>query len=84
MYKLRVIEADGTITVLETEKQPNLPVLIELIGGWLEYHRALDGKAMLMDEEGRMKGLLPNPMATKLAGFLVVGTAIYFEGGEFS
>lgn len=83
MYKLRVIKADGSETPIQVEKQPSLEDLISLVGGWLEYHKAQDGKDMLMDEDGRMKGLPANPKASDLAGFTVLGTVIYFEEGKF-
>ena len=83
MYDLRVIKADGTVTPIHVEKQPSLDKLIELVGGWLEHHKTPTNKDILIDEEGRMKGLPPNPAASSLAGFAVVGTAVLFLNGKF-
>lgn len=46
----------------------------DLIGGYVEVVPLGAGRVALCDEEGRMKGLPPNPGASMLAGRPLVGT----------
>lgn len=59
------------ITVFDKE-QP-LPVLQEIVGGWIEHVPLPDGRCMWVNEEGLMKGLPYNPQASEMAGRRIVG-----------
>lgn len=49
-----------------------------LVGGYVQLIQLDDGLTMLVDEEGRMKGLPLNQGASLLSGHPVVGTALIF------
>ena len=76
------IESDGTTTeVTCSDKTWSLNELHAVIGGWVEvvrYGANIDpGFIMVVDEEGLIKGLPFNIVATILAGQTIVGTALY-------
>ena len=85
-----LISVDGT----ETETQPasskefSLEELQGFVGGYIEIVRTKDGKAMIINEEGKLKGLEANPAATKLvelfAGDYIAGPALVVEEEEIS
>lgn len=64
----------------------DLKNLQELVGGYIEPVRLHDNGVMLVDEDGLMKGLPLNPMASVIAGTKIVGTAVIVgqEGAEFT
>lgn len=49
-----------------------------LVGGYVELIGLPEGLSMLVDEDGRMKGLPLNQGASLLAGVPIVGTALVF------
>lgn len=51
-------------------------VLKEEIGGWIEVVRTGPGTALIVDEEGLLKDLPPNVLASSLTGRLIVGPAL--------
>lgn len=62
------IQTDGTETPIEPDdgKVFTLDKLQELVGGYVEIIARKNGKIMLGDEDGRMKNLPINRMATDL------------------
>ena len=52
----------------------------EYIGGYIERIKLPNGNVLLIDEEGRVKGLKENTAASVLAGQHIVGKAIYLAG----
>lgn len=61
------IKVDGTVEYLPDE-HPDLDTLQEAVGGWIEVVPTTDGRVMVLDEEGKLKGKKPNPTACKLYG----------------
>ena len=50
--------------------------LQNIIGGYLEAVRISEDAVMLVDEDGYVKCLPPNPAATLVAGKVILGTAL--------
>lgn len=55
----------------------------KMVGGWVEVVSLKDGKMMLVNEEGALKKLPFNPLATLFAGQAILGNAIICEDCEF-
>lgn len=53
-----------------------------LIGGWIEYVKCVDGRPMLVDEEGRSKKLPANPVAACATNQPIVGNALILDVDE--
>lgn len=93
-----IIKTDGTITEIPKgdARLNNLSWLQEQVGGYLEgftFRAPVDVHgnpfdAMMLNEEGKLKGLALNPIATKiaraggLAADVIVGDVIVFVNGE--
>ena len=79
-----VLHIDGTQTTVTPASPPafSLEELHALVGGWIEVVYLPDGRLMVIDEEGKLKGYPRNEQATRLAaGRLMVsdyiaGTAV--------
>jgi len=54
------------LTIL-TKAPPTLEEVQELVGGWVEMITLDNGDQMLFDEDGKLKGLPINEVATRLA-----------------
>lgn len=86
----RVITPDGSLRVVTPARGPSftLEEMRTLVGGYLEVVRLPNGELMVIDEEGKLKHLLYNPVATALAaphlfpGDYIVGTAVVMTGEE--
>lgn len=88
----RLIKTDGT----ETEVLPKngttfqLAELQELVGGHIEVVNLPDGRLMMIDEDGKLKGLARNDLGTfmgDLSGIAfvdtIVGPVVVCEASEF-
>src|SRR5262245_15557686 len=78
-YRLLIIAPDGTVHKHEGGGQePPLAVLQEAVDGYIElvWCRTVPGVKMWVNEDGRLRGMTPNRIATRLAsmGDTVVGT----------
>lgn len=85
-----IIPVDATASVTpplklellkQTEGEGLAPVLHERIGGWFQVVRAPHGAYVYLDEEGKLKGLPVNMLATLIAqevglGDWIVGPAV--------
>ena len=67
------IAVDGTETPLP---DGCLATLQRAVGGYIELLGLPGGDQMFVDEDGRPKGLPPNPTASGLCGFGVVGNVV--------
>jgi hypothetical protein len=81
-------KVDGTIETVtpKSGKHFTNEEVWELIGGWYEtipvFHK--NGRnVLLVDEDGRMKNLPVNAMATTLIGTQIVGPALWTKGEGF-
>lgn len=59
--------------------RPTLQQAQDIIDGYVQIIWCNQGQ-LLVDEEGLNKGLEPNYKASALAGFQIVGPAIYLQG----
>lgn len=66
MFTYAIIKADGTHSVQMSENAPDYDTLNRAVGGWLE-GVALVGVTAYVNEEGKLKGLPVNALATRLA-----------------
>ena len=65
---------------------PNdLGILQQLVDGYIETHTLTDGLVMIVNEEGKLKGLEPNFYVDRLKD-TILGTAIFCgeDGEEFT
>ena len=53
-----------------------LEELQSIVGGYIEVIRLPDERILIVNEEGRLRNLPPNPAASAAAGRLIVGVAI--------
>lgn len=67
------------------EIENRLEALQYAVGGYIETIRLGHGGVMIMDEEGRLKGLARNQIASLVAGMDIVGPALIVgeDGEEF-
>lgn len=65
-----------TVNIQQTDIRDETKALQAIIGGYIETVRLADDAAMLVDEDGYVKCLPPNPAASSFAGRLIVGTAL--------
>ncbi len=81
-----VVNTDGT-----SRDVPNpdlsLEALQALVGGYIEFVSLRDGSALVVNEEGLLLGLEPNPTATAIAvtkgmPVRIVGTALFLSRRE--
>ncbi len=65
-----IIKADGTKTefVPKNRKYFQLSELQNVVGGYIEIVPATDGRIMIVNEEGKLKGLPYNHIASNLHG----------------
>ena len=63
-----------------------LKSLQDLVGGYIQAVQILDGGVMLVDEDGLMKRLPLNPVASRIAGTQIVGTAVVVgsDGSDYT
>ena len=66
----------------ETIEDISLKSLQTLVGGFIEMYPCLDGKLMIMNEEGRLVGYKYNAKASKLAGVTIVGDVVVLDKVE--
>jgi hypothetical protein len=78
-----LLKTDGTT---EEIKDTSLEGMQNAVGGWIEIVQTIDGKEMVVNEEGKMKNLPHNQKATKMAKIhpndYIVGDVIIAEKGE--
>lgn len=59
-----------------SDTQPSLAEAQEIVGGFVEMVYLRGGSQMLVNEDGRMLELEPNPDASLLAGQMIRGPAL--------
>ena len=60
--------------------EPTLEEAQRVVGGYVEMVYLDGGDQLLVNEEGVIKNLPPNPSATAIAGKPIVGNAIVLKG----
>lgn len=64
------------VLIVPGNTEEELHALQSIIGGYIECVRLTDDAAMLVDEEGVLKGLQRNELASLIAHTHIVGTAV--------
>jgi len=80
-----VIRTDGTSERLWGDDKPTLTQIQEVVGGWIEHVPIImEGMYMYCNEEGKLKGLPPNWLATNLIDFddVICGDVVIMEEGD--
>lgn len=79
MGKATVLKVDGTRE--ELDHRPTLEEAQKIVGGYIEYIRLDPNNLLVVDEDGKPKGLPTNKQATLLYQWgKVVGDVIHLEG----
>ena len=72
--------------IKEIEVENKLEALQDVVDGYIEQITLIQGKAaMLVNEEGRLRGMPSNTLASLVAGISIVGPALILgvDGEEF-
>ncbi len=83
---MKAIKIKGR-TVSEVEIENTLEALQAAVDGYIETVTLIPGKAvMIVNEEGLLRNLPPNPAASMIAGTKIVGPALIVgvDGDEFT
>lgn len=78
--KMKLITASG---IQNNIKKFNLELLQKLVGGFIEVVDMGSGNLLIVNEEGLLKKLPVNEIASKLAGYTIVGDALLTNKKEF-
>lgn len=71
-------------------EDPSLDALQRLVGGMIEFVHFSDGSALMVDEEGKIKGKPVNSTATAICiakgrwGDSIAGDAVFFSAEEMA
>ncbi|MBQ8960888.1 MAG: DUF3846 domain-containing protein [Ruminococcus sp.] len=82
---MKALKLEGC-TVREIEIENTLEALQEAVYGYIETITLTPDRAvMIVNEEGRIRGMAVNPAATKYTGIVIVGPALIVgvDGEEF-
>lgn len=79
-----LIKSDGTISEFKLKgKKPSLEEMQQAVGGYIEMIPTNDGCIMILNEDGKMKGLPLNSVATSMVtlfqGDFIVGDVLIGE-----
>ena len=83
---MKVLKLEGN-RIIETETANTLETLQAEVDGYIESVTLIPDKAvMIVNEEGLLRGMAPNPIASAAANTQIVGTAIIVgvDGEEFT
>lgn len=83
-----LIKTDGTITEVKPANgnKFTLKEQQDYVHGYIEYHHSHKDASItvVMDEEGLLKGYQPNPKASEMIGYSVVGDVLLVKSNEIS
>lgn len=69
-HRLIIIQTDGKVIETQVQKKPELSQIQSVVGGYVEVINHISYEKytcqMLVDEDGRSKGYLPNGKATQI------------------
>lgn len=74
-FQVSEIKIENTLRALQNE-----------VGGYIEVVMLSDKAAMIVNEEGLLRGMAPNPIASNVANTKIVGPAVVVgvDGDEFT
>lgn len=77
---MKAIRLEGyqavVVNIPKADTRGELKALQNIIGGYIETFRVAEDAVLLVDEDGYVKCLPPNPAATLVAGKVILGTAL--------
>lgn len=82
VVEVEVINEDGSIQAKDVQRANMLDDLQKLVGGNVEVIRLGGSKIMLVDEEGLIKGLSFNLLASTVARRQIVGKAVRMNDAD--
>lgn len=81
----QIISPDGTMTDMPKAQGNDggytLQQMQGVVGGLIELVGSTDGRTLVVNEEGLLKGLEHNREASALAGFPIMGTVLVCDDG---
>ena len=84
----QIISPDGTMTDMPKAQGDDgvytLRQMQDVVGGPIQALAAYDGRLLIVNEEGLLKGLEHNPEASDLVGFPIMGMALICEREMFT
>lgn len=83
---MKALKLEGK-SITETDIDNTLDAFQEAVDGYIETVTLVQDRAvMIVNEEGLLRGLSPNPIASAVANTQIVGTAIVVgvDGEEFT
>jgi len=84
----QIISPDGTMTDMPKAQGDDggytLQQMQDVVGGPIQALAAYDGRLLIVNEEGLLKGLEHNPEASDLVGFPIMGMALICEREMFT
>ena len=83
---MKALKIEGRC-ITDTDIENTLDALQSAVDGYIETVRLVPGRAvMIVNEEGLLRGLSPNPIASAVANTQIVGTAIIVgvDGEDFT
>ena len=83
---MKALKIEGC-TVVPVNIENTLEALQAAVDGYIETVTLIPGKAvMIVNEEGLLQGMVPNPAASMIAGTKIVGPALIVgvDGEEFT
>ena len=73
---MKALKLEGR-SISEVEIENTLEALQAAVNGYIETIGIVPGEAvMIVNEEGRLRGMAPNPIASAFAGIDIVGPAL--------
>lgn len=78
------IKADGSMEDVEPNNGSDfsLEELNKFVDGFIEVVWLPNGKLMVVNEEGQLKRLIPNPVASIIARQMIVGNVLLCDEGQ--
>lgn len=83
---MKTLKLEGK-SITETDIENTLEALQKVVDGYIETITLVQGRAvMIVNEEGRIRGMAVNPAASAVAGAQIVGPALVVgvDGEEFT
>ena len=87
VMKMKALRLEGLIGVAEVNIENTLEALQRAVCGYIECLPLIPDRAvMIVNEEGRLRGMAPNIAASRVAGMMIVGPALIVgvDGEEFA
>ena len=80
---IHIFRAGGTYEKRKVHAKPTLKEMQDIVGGYIEpvsvrFEKYI--RIMVVNEEGKLRGLTVNIAASKIAGSLIVGDVLILEG----